>query len=744
MGLFQQPVKTQTQCTEMLLSALAILVPALSTILAFGLAAFVLSRNWRASANRWLALGLSAIGVHQSMVLTSILVEPGEWRLALSRLTIAAAIAIPPSWMGFSLTFGESNGASRFVRWRPALLGLTAAVPLGWIALAMGYVVQPVRLGVMGPIFLGLDAWGKVYFSIYLVGLSLVLLQLENLYRHATRLTRWRIKFLIVGVFVAFSCQIVAVSYALLYRLLHPLHPFLGALGFLLGEGMIAFSLVRYRLLDVDIFVSRYVVYRSLTLALVGGYLLSLGVVAEAFRRLDITLDLLTGTFLAILGALALSLVLLSEDVRRRAQRFLHTHFYKHKYDYRVEWMEFTRRLSKASAVPEIAAHTVNRILEVMWVRQAAMYTVGESPGQMTLAYQVEYTALPPALELSTAVLETLREVATLIPSAAGQDVSQDVTVGLAREMLGGIPVGSLVPVAALDALVGLLVVGPEKSGKPFGVDDHDLLAAVAAQAGALVLNARLSREASEGRELQVLARLSAFVAHDLKNMVSMLSMLADNAKLHMHKPEFQADAIRTLTDVTRRMRNLLAALASPAGRPAARMRPLSLAPSVEAWMGEIGAQVPSRIRVETRLTWTPDVQVDPEQFRSVLHNLVLNAAEAIPGEGTILVETGLENGDAILAVTDTGRGMTQEFMRQKLFRPFQTTKPRGLGIGLYQCRHIVQTFGGSLTADSQEGKGTRMLVKLPGLEGRRQAADVEGISHVELRMSNITDSKPQ
>jgi putative PEP-CTERM system histidine kinase len=232
------------------------------------------------------------------------------------------------------------------------------------------------------------------------------------------------------------------------------------------------------------------------------------------------------------------------------------------------------------------------------------------------------------------------------------------------------------------------------------------------------MLNARLSEEASEGRELQVLARLSAFVAHDLKNTVSMLSMLVENAKLHMAKPEFQADAIRTLGEVTAKMRNLLATLASPVSRTGIQAQAISLAPSVEAWVREMSGQVPSRIRIETRLGQTSEVRVDPEQLRTVLHNLVLNSIEATPEEGTLLVETFQENGCAVLAVTDTGRGMNQEFIQRKLFRPFQTTKPRGLGIGLYQCRHIVQTFGGTLTSESQEGKGTRMVVRLPG-EGK-------------------------
>jgi hypothetical protein len=291
--------------------------------------------------------------------------------------------------------------------------------------------------------------------------------------------------------------------------------------------------------------------------------------------------------------------------------------------------------------------------------------------------------------------------------------------------MFEEVAVGSLVPIAALDTLVGLLVVGPELSRKPFGVDDRDLLAAVAAQAGALIVNARLSREASEGRQIQALSVLSAFVAHDLKNAVSMLSMLAENAKRHMGNPEFQVDAIRTLGDVTARMQRLLAALADPGGRPGVQAQRIRLAGSIEAWLRDIGAHVPSRIRVEARLDPTDEVRVDPSQLKSVLHNLVLNAVEAIPGEGTILVETSQENGLAALSVTDTGRGMTQEFIRERLFRPFQSTKERGLGIGLYQSRHIVQGFGGTLTAESQEGKGTRMTVRLPAQEVSGQRSEV-------------------
>ncbi|RPJ62376.1 MAG: hypothetical protein EHM24_25945, partial [Acidobacteria bacterium] len=213
---------------------------------------------------------------------------------------------------------------------------------------------------------------------------------------------------------------------------------------------------------------------------------------------------------------------------------------------------------------------------------------------------------------------------------------------------------------------------------------------------------------------LQVLARLSAFIAHDLKNAVAGLSLLAANAPLHLHKPAFQADVVRTLEQVTRRMQGLLSALAAPGSLPAGTAEPIALAPAVETWLRDMAGSVPARIRLESGLAWAGAVRGDPERLRSVLQNLVLNAVEAVVGAGTVRVETGLAQGQAVLTVSDTGRGMSPDFLRTRLFRPFQTTKSRGLGIGLYQCRHLIQAMGGTLTAESVEGRGTRMTIRLP------------------------------
>jgi hypothetical protein len=583
------------------------------------------------------------------------------------------------------------------------------------IPLVLGRGIQLIPISRLGQMAVGLDGWGKLLFSVYLVGLVLVLVHFENLYRYAAPVVRHRLRFLILGGFFALACQIVATSYTLLFGIIHPSYPFVSAAGFLGGQVMIAFALVRHQLLDSNIYVSRYVVYRSLTLALVGGYLLSLGIAAEIFNRMNIHLDFLTGTFLAIAGGTALAFLLLSEKIRWKAKVFIQAHFYRHKYDYREEWMEFTRHLSRATTASAVAAQTAERILKVMWVRQVAIYATGGQPGTMDLLHQIGYQDLSPTLTLSSKALRMLSDTENRLPSEGRAEDSPENRKELIRDLLPDVPVEHLVPLVALDALVGLLVVGPEMSGKPFGVDDRDLLVAVAAQAGAMIVNARLAQDAAEGRELQVLARLSAFITHDLKNSIGMLSLLAENAPRHMHKPDFQADAIRTLTAVTGRMQTLLTTLRTSGHQPKGSTTRASLAPLVETWLRDLQPQVPPRIILEARLGPTPDVAIDLEQLRTVLVNLVMNAIDAIQSEGRITVETRSDEGCVTLVVADTGQGMSADFICNRLFRPFQTTKPRGLGIGLFQCRHIIQSLGGTLSAESQEGQGTRMFVRLPG-----------------------------
>lgn len=707
----------------MFFSFLSHLTTLSAALLALGLAAFVLCCNRRNSANHWFALGLCVIAGHQALAWTSNTVRLELWQLTLLRAAFGLAATIPITWLGFSLTFAERDGGLRASRsftllWPMALLAFGTSIPL-----VFGRGIHLVPIANDHHTLVSLDWWGVFLFSTYLLGLVLVLLNLEALYRCAASSLRHRVRLLVLGLFVALGCQIAAASYTVLFRTIHPSHSFVSSAGFLCGALLMAFAVVRHGLLDSNIYVSRFVLYRSLTLSLVGAYLLALGVLAETLQFFRISLDFLTGAFVAIIGGGALAFLFLSEKVRWKAKSFIQAHFYRHKYDYREEWMGLTRHLSHATTASAVAMRTVERILNIMWVRQAAVYAIGDTPNTMHLVHQVGYNGLPATLKLSPTTVQILSGLEQQLPSTGRMEVCGGQPSEPIRGLFPETPIGHAVPLVVLDAPMGLLIVGPEVSGKPFAVDDRDLLAAVAAQAGAMIVNAQLAQQAADGRELHALARLSAFVAHDLKNAVGMLSLLAENAPNHLHQPAFQADAVRTLRDVTGRIQRLLTALRASNKQPGRKTTQTTLTANVETALRDIKSQIPPRIAFETRLEPTPEVAIDTDQFHTVLLNLLLNAVDAIPCEGRITVETGTDDGSAVLMVTDTGGGMSTDFMRDRLFRPFQTTKPRGLGIGLYQCRSIVQAFGGELTAESQEGAGTRMTVKIPALKDSNQLA---------------------
>jgi hypothetical protein len=207
-----------------LLHLIANSLPAISGILALTLAGFVITRDPRAASNRFLALGLALLGVYQVLLAFTLLTVPTSWYLAIVRMAAGVSAVIPPAWLAFGVIFAEWTGGPHFARWRPAILGLCAAAPLAWIGLAMGHIIAPVRMAAYGPAAIGLDPWGKAFHAVSLVALALVLLHTENLYRQADRKTAHRIRFLVVGIFAAFTSQIVMVSYTLLYGIFHPWH----------------------------------------------------------------------------------------------------------------------------------------------------------------------------------------------------------------------------------------------------------------------------------------------------------------------------------------------------------------------------------------------------------------------------------------------------------------------------------------------------------------------------------------
>jgi signal transduction histidine kinase len=234
-------------------------------------------------------------------------------------------------------------------------------------------------------------------------------------------------------------------------------------------------------------------------------------------------------------------------------------------------------------------------------------------------------------------------------------------------------------------------------------------------------LREQMIRE-TEMQQFQAFMRISAMLTHDLKNSISALSLLVNNMERQFDKEEFRRDAMQSLREATDKLRGLVAKLSNPVETLSGeykRPRPHDLVPIIKKVLAATAAPVSSLHEIETRLPPTLTASVDAERIEKVIENLVLNAIEAMSmKKGKLTVEAGPEGEDAVFfSVADTGPGMTEEFQRTRLFRPFKTTKSQGVGLGLYTCREVVKAHGGHIDAESQKGVGTCFRVVLPSVQ---------------------------
>jgi len=221
-------------------------------------------------------------------------------------------------------------------------------------------------------------------------------------------------------------------------------------------------------------------------------------------------------------------------------------------------------------------------------------------------------------------------------------------------------------------------------------------------------------RKEGEQKQFESFARLSAVLTHDLKNQILSLSLLVSNMERKFDREGFREDALRTLSDSVSNLQNLVSKLSDPR-TPTKRIRERSnLTQLVERVLQRTAAQASSRFQISTQLQPELLAMVDGKAIERVIENLVINALEAMPEGGSLMIASRRNQDQAIISIADTGKGMSEEFMRDRLFHPFATTKKKGIGLGLYSCRDIIEQHGGRIDVASQVGLGTEFSIILP------------------------------
>jgi putative PEP-CTERM system histidine kinase len=268
-----------------------------------------------------------------------------------------------------------------------------------------------------------------------------------------------------------------------------------------------------------------------------------------------------------------------------------------------------------------------------------------------------------------------------------------------------------VIPLISNNKVIGFSMFRDQIVSEKLIYDDFDLMKVLARQAAQAITNLKLSEEVMEMRAIAAVSRISTFVIHDLKNLTTSLSLVVDNAEEHIGNPEFQHDAITTISNTLVKMKSLMQRLKSIPEKITINAAVENIEQLSREVVDEFVKLRPKRIIYNGETAYS---RVDGDEIKKIIVNLVQNALEASNEMGTVLVETRKEGNCVCIQVSDNGTGMTEDFMKNQLFRPFRTTKQAGLGIGLYQSRQIAEAHDGKIEVKSDIGKGTVYTVCLP------------------------------
>ncbi len=463
--------------------------------------------------------------------------------------------------------------------------------------------------------------------------------------------------------------------------------------------------------------VSRTAAFYSATLLLAGGYLLFISGLGYYVRYFGGSWGRALQMGLLVVGLTTLGAFLFSASTRAWVKVFVGKHFYSYRYDYREEWLRFTALLSSRRSPQETGAMIVRGLAGMVECPAGSLWTRAnaEAPYTEATRWNMPHTGGSEAAD--TAFCALLRDKGWVIDLTEYRSAPKRYgDMKMPTWLLAASNPWLVVPLLVDDEMLGFVLLAHPRAATELNWEVLDLLKTAGRQAAGYLAQMQATEALLEARKFEAFNRMSAFVVHDLKNIVTQLSLMLKNAERLRHNPEFQQDMLLTVESSLEKMRRLMLQLREGA-TPVGTGHGVELQPIVRRLQALAAGQGRS-LQVNTLEPLA--TRGHDDRLERVLGHLVQNALDATPAQGTVWIGVERSSGQVRVDVGDTGSGMTDEFIQSRLFRPFSTTKHSGMGIGTYESQQYIRELGGAISVRSTPGEGTVMTVQLPLFEAER------------------------
>ncbi len=457
---------------------------------------------------------------------------------------------------------------------------------------------------------------------------------------------------------------------------------------------------------------SRTVAFRSLSLLLISVYLIIMIGLAAWLEDLTAGGVRLTQVSLVVASAALMLVWLPSHRLRGWLRVTAVKHLFKHRYDYRAEWMRFTKTIGRSPDGDESLHERSVRAIADITDSPAGVLILADDSDNLDVASHWHWAHF----ELPQAPFDDALKHAFVIDGyildleqARRGHADKQGSLHAPAWLLDLPKAWAVVPLCHFDRLVGLVVLAQPAVPRTLDWEDFDLLGVIGRQLASYISEQAGQEALSEAARFDDFNRRMAFIMHDIKNISSQTSLLLKNAERHVDKPEFRQDMLVTLRNSADKLNTMLSRLGHYGTQMQEEAEPFDLSRSVANLVARYSATHRIVLVGNEALT----VNGQRNAFEQAIAHLVQNAIDAsVPGV-PVMIETYSDGLSGVVEIVDSGVGMSAEFLRTGLFKPFVSSKEDGFGIGAFEARELIRGMGGRIDVVSREGLGTRFKVVL-------------------------------